>query len=155
VSLVRIVAKIAQGGQSLAVLPYSSGNEMVISRITSKAVMRVTIVNTTKNTVVCMRGTLANTMMLRMVGLLGVKGLEPEAGLLIKPSSGVHTFGMRFPIDIVTLDRNNRVLGIWENIGPWRIRGLSLRTRSVLELPSGRIKECSIEAGDELAVKAA
>jgi uncharacterized protein len=121
----------------------------------SKAIMSVTIVNTTKNTVICMRGTLANTMMLRMVGLLGVKGLEPEAGLLIKPSSGVHTFGMRFPIDIVTLDRNNRVVGTWENIGPWQIRGLSLRTRSVLELPSGRIKECSIEAGDELAVKAA
>lgn len=102
-----------------------------------------------------MSGTLANTTMLRLVGLLGVTRLDPEAGLLIRPSSGVHTFGMRFPIDIVSLDRNNRVLGVWENIGPWRIRGLSLRTRSVLELPSGRIKECSIETGDVLAVKAA
>lgn len=127
----------------------------MLRHLMSKAIMSVTIVNTTKNTVICKRGTLANTMMLRMVGLLGVKGLEPEAGLLIKPSSGVHTFGMRFPIDIVTLDRNNRVVGTWENIGPWQIRGLSLRTRSVLELPSGRIKECSIEAGDELVVKAA
>jgi len=91
--------------------------------------------------------------MRRLVGLLGKKQLEPETGLLIKPSSGVHTFGMRFPIDIVSLDRNNRVIGVWENIGPWRIRGLGLRTRSVLELPSGRIRECLIEAGDELAVK--
>lgn len=92
-------------------------------------------------------------MGLRLMGLLGMKQLAPETGLLIKPSSGVHTFGMRFPIDIVSLDRNNRVLGVWENIGPWKIRGLSLRTRSVLELPSGRIKECLIEAGDELVVE--
>jgi uncharacterized membrane protein (UPF0127 family) len=115
--------------------------------------MSLIIVNATKSTVVCMRGDFANTMRLRLVGLLGMRHLEPETGLLIKPSSGVHTFGMRFPIDIVSLDRNNRVLGAWENIGPWRIRGLSLRTRSVLELPSGRIKECLIEAGDQLSVK--
>jgi len=115
--------------------------------------MSITIVNTTKNTIVCMRSVFANTGMRRLVGLLGKKQLEPETGLLIKPSSGVHTFGMRFPIDIVSLDRNSRVLGVWENIGPWRIRALSLRTRSVLELPSGRIRECLIEAGDELAVK--
>lgn len=116
--------------------------------------MSVTIVNTTKDTVVCTRSILADTMRLRLVGLLGVKHLEPEAGLLIKPSSGVHTFGMRFPIDIVSLDANNRVLGAWENIGPWQIRGLSLRTRSVLELSSGKIKQCSIEPGDEMAISA-
>ena len=72
--------------------------------------MNLIIVNTTKSTVVCMRGILANTMRLRLVGLLGVKHLEPSTGLFIKPSSGVHTFGMRFPIDIVSLDRDNRVL---------------------------------------------
>jgi uncharacterized membrane protein (UPF0127 family) len=107
----------------------------------------------TKGSIVCTRGVLANTFRTRLFGLLGRKGLKEGSGLLIKPSSGVHTFGMSFPIDIVSLDRNHRVLGVFENIGPWTIRGLSLKTRSVLELPAGRIQECGIEPGDELTLE--
>ena len=107
----------------------------------------------TKGSVVCTEGTLANTFRTRLFGLLGRKGLKQGAGLLIKPSSGVHTFGMAFPIDIVSLDQNYRVLGVFENTGPWTIRGLSLKTRSVLELPAGRIQECGIEPGDELTLE--
>jgi uncharacterized membrane protein (UPF0127 family) len=108
----------------------------------------------TKGSVVCTAGTLANTFRTRLFGLLGRKGLKQGSGLLIKPSSGVHTFGMSFPIDIVTLDNNYRVVGVFSNIGPWTIRGLSLKTRSVLELPAGRIQECNIEPGDELTLEA-
>ena len=107
----------------------------------------------TKGSVVCTQGVLANTFRTRLFGLLGRKGLKQGAGLLIKPSSGVHTFGMSFPIDIVTLDRDYRVLGVFENTGPWTIRGLSLKTRSVLELPAGRIHECNIEPGDTLTLE--
>jgi uncharacterized membrane protein (UPF0127 family) len=108
----------------------------------------------TKGSVVCTEGVLANTFRTRLFGLLGRKGLKQGSGLLIKPSSGVHTFGMSFPIDIVSLDRNHRVIGVFENTGPWTIRGLSLKTRSVLELPAGRIQECGIEPGDELTLEA-
>lgn len=108
----------------------------------------------TKGSVVCTEGVLANTFRTRLFGLLGRKGLKEGSGLLIKPSSGVHTFGMSFPIDIVTLDRDYRVLGVFENTGPWTIRGLSLKTRSVLELPAGRIQECNIEPGDTLTLEA-
>ena len=108
----------------------------------------------TKGSVVCTQGVLANTFRTRLFGLLGRKGLKEGTGLLIKPSSGVHTFGMSFPIDIVSLDQNYRVLGTFENTGPWTIRGLSLKTRSVLELPAGRIQECGIEPGDELTLEA-
>jgi len=107
----------------------------------------------TKGSIVCTEGVLANTFRTRLFGLLGRKGLKEGSGLLIKPSSGVHTFGMSFAIDIVTLDQNHRVLGAFENIGPWTIRGLSLKTRSVLELPAGRIQECGIEPGDELTLE--
>src|ERR1700710_38304 len=107
----------------------------------------------TKGSVVCTQGLLANTFRTRLFGLLGRKGLKEGSGLLIKPSSGVHTFGMSFPIDIVSLDREDRVLGVFENTGPWTIRGLSLKTRSVLELPAGRIQECGIEPGDELTLE--
>jgi hypothetical protein len=107
----------------------------------------------TKGSVVCTEGVLANTFRTRLFGLLGRKGLKQGSGLLIKPSSGVHTFGMSFAIDIVTLDRDYRVLGVFENTGPWTIRGLSLKTRSVLELPAGRIQECNIEPGDTLTLE--
>jgi uncharacterized membrane protein (UPF0127 family) len=113
----------------------------------------VLITDETKGTVVCSSGTLANNFRTRLVGLLGQKGLEPGAGLLIRPSSGVHTFGMSFPIDIVSLDKEMRVLGTFPNTGAWTIRGLSFATRSVLELPSGRIQECGIEPGDKLTLE--
>jgi uncharacterized membrane protein (UPF0127 family) len=107
----------------------------------------------TKGSVVCTEGVLANTFRTRLFGLLGRKGLKEGAGLLIKPSSGVHTFGMSFPIDIVSLDKHNRVVGVFENTGAWTIRGLSLKTRSVLELPVGRIQACRIEPGDVLTLE--
>src|SRR3978361_2333104 len=87
----------------------------------------------TKGSVVCTEGVLANTFRTRLFGLLGRKGLKQGAGLLIRPSSGVHTFGMSFPIDIVSLDGNHRVLGVFENIGPWTISGVSLQPRGGLE----------------------
>ncbi|MHB1699033.1 MAG: DUF192 domain-containing protein [Acidobacteriaceae bacterium] len=113
----------------------------------------VVITDGSKGKVICAQGKLANTFRTRLFGLLGRKGLEEGSGLLIQPSSGVHTFGMSFPIDIVTLDSKRRVIGVFENTGAWTIRGLSLKTRSVLELPAGRIRECCIEPGDELLVE--
>ena len=116
---------------------------------------QIVITNTTKNLTVCSSGMLADTSLLRLFGLLGKKGLDADAGLLIKPSSGVHTFGMAFPIDIVSLDKHNRVLGTWESIGPWKVRGVSFKTASVLELASGKIRECGIAIGDKLAFQSA
>lgn len=108
------------------------------------------VTNATTESIVCSRGFLANTFKTRLFGLLGRSGLDPGAGLLIRPSSGVHTFGMSFPIDIVSLDKRNRVIGTFESIKAGTIRGLSLKTRSVLELPAGRIQECGIKPGHEL-----
>jgi uncharacterized membrane protein (UPF0127 family) len=73
-------------------------------------------------------------------------------GLLIKPSSGVHTFGMSFAIDIVALDGEYRVLGVWSDIGPWRIRGVSWKTRCILELPAGQIKRSQLAVGDDVTL---
>jgi uncharacterized membrane protein (UPF0127 family) len=89
--------------------------------------------------------------MTRFVGLLGTQRLDPGCGLLIEPSSGIHTFGMRFPIDVVALDSHMRVIGLWENLGPWRIAAVHWRTRSVLELRAGTIQASRIELRDQLA----
>lgn len=108
------------------------------------------VTNATTESIVCTQGFLANTFKTRLFGLLGRSGLDPGTGLLIRPSSGVHTFGMSFPIDIVSLDKRNCVIAAFEGIGPGTIRGLGLKTRSVLELPAGRIRECGIKPGHEL-----
>ena len=120
--------------------------------ITGNPQSHISISNKTRSTMVCRKGRIANTFLTRLFGLLGSRKLDPDAGLLIQPCSGVHTFGMKFAIDIVALDREYRVVGVWSDIGPWRIRGLSRRTRRVLELPSGQIERAMISVGDELAL---
>lgn len=114
---------------------------------------RISIVNRTQQSVVCASASLADTFRTRLFGLLGRRGLADDAGLLLKPCSGVHTFGMAFAIDIVSLDKSDRVIGIYQEIGPWKVRGLSLHTRSVLELPAGQIRRSGVALGDRLEVR--
>jgi uncharacterized membrane protein (UPF0127 family) len=113
----------------------------------------ISIVNTSRSTVVGHNVRLADTFLTRLFGLLGKRGINPGGGLLIKPSSGVHTFGMAFPIDIIALDQAYRVVGAWSHIGPRRIRGLNRRTRCILELPSGQIERSKTVIGDELKLE--
>ncbi len=110
----------------------------------------ITILNTTKDTVLCQRAETASTLLKGMLGLLGRKQLEPGGGLLLRPSSGVHTWGMRFPIDVVAVNRRMEVIGVWHTVKPYRICGLSLRTWSVLELPTGQILASNTAPGDQL-----
>ncbi len=72
--------------------------------------------------------------------------------MLLNPSSGVHTFGMRFAIDVVALDGQNKVLGTWQNVPPGRIAGIHWATRSVLELPTGHVLLSSTMRGDQLLI---
>jgi uncharacterized protein len=95
---------------------------------------------------------LADTSMTRLFGLLGKDGLDPGAGILIRPSSGVHTMGMRFAIDVIALDRDLRVVKLWPRLRPWRVTSVNLRTQSVLELGPGQIEQCGIEPGDQLVI---
>lgn len=111
--------------------------------------------NSTRSAYICRAARLADTTVTRFIGLLGKKSLPEDTGLLIRPSSGVHTWGMSMPIDILALDGQDRVLGCYENVAPWKIRGVSLRTKSVLELPPGRISRCGVTVGDQVSIRPA
>ena len=78
---------------------------------------QVEVANVTRGTVLGSEIRIADTGLTRLVGLLGNSELRSGCGLLIEPSSGVHTFGMRFPIDVVALDRHLCVRGVWESLG--------------------------------------
>jgi uncharacterized membrane protein (UPF0127 family) len=107
------------------------------------------VVDTTRGTVVGDHIEIADTSSTRGKGLLGRTGLDAGAGLWIKPCSGVHMFGMKFAIDVIGLDGDRKVIKLWPNLKPWRMSPISLRLRSVIELPAGRIAECEVTIGDQ------
>ena len=108
--------------------------------------------NKTKATIIGNRITLAETSLSRLLGLAGRKTLDAGCGLLIRPSSGIHTFGMRFAIDVVALNKRLQVVKVWERLPPFRITSLSFRVHSVLELPAGEISRRGIAVGDKLEI---
>jgi len=92
----------------------------------------------------------ARTVLARMKGLLGRDSLSSGEGLLIQPCMGVHTFGMKFPLDIVFLDREDRVVAVKRNMPPNRISRLYPSAASVLELPAGTLGSLRMVKGDRL-----
>jgi hypothetical protein len=113
------------------------------------------VTNTTRGTTVGNSIELADTSMRRMFGLLGRRGLDAGGGLWIKPSSGVHTVGMSFGIDVVGLDRDLKVIKMWRCLPPFRVTSVSLKLRSVLELPCGTIEQSLTRIGDQMQIASA
>ena len=108
--------------------------------------------NSTRQTQLAHRSELASHGKTRRKGLLGRAGLADGEGLWILPCEAVHTFGMKFAIDLVYLDRRHKVLKTRSAVGPGRISGC-LRAHSVLELPPGTIAASSTEPGDQLLLQ--
>lgn len=95
----------------------------------------------------------ADTSLRRAVGLLGCASLQREEGIWIKPSSGVHTIGMRFPIDVIGLDKQLRVVRLWPSLKPYRVTAIVPAVRTVLELAAGRIVQSGLRLGDQLSIQ--
>ena len=110
----------------------------------------MTLTDITRATAVGTRITIANTSLTRLIGLVGRRELASGCGLLIRPSSGIHTFGMLFSIDVVALSKDLRVLRVWHRLGPFRVTSVNLKTHSMLELPAGQISNCQMQVGDQL-----
>lgn len=79
----------------------------------------------------------ARSFATRAVGLLRTPSLSPGEGLLIVPCRGVHTLGMRYPLDLIYLDDQGRILLVKANVAPWRLGPTLRRGFAVLELPTG------------------
>lgn len=111
--------------------------------------VRVKVSNLTRNTVLATCMDIADSGPKRNKGLLGRAGLSFGEGLWIIPCEAVHTFWMRFSIDLVYLDREKRIRKLSSQVPPWRLSAC-LAAHSVLELPSGTIKNTQTERGDTL-----
>lgn len=95
---------------------------------------------------------MADTSAKRRTGLLKHDRLEPGDGLWIVPCESVHTFFMKFPIDLVYLDRDRKVKKIRHAVPAWRLSAC-FTAHSILELPAGTIRQTSTQKGDELDIE--
>jgi uncharacterized membrane protein (UPF0127 family) len=111
--------------------------------------MRFRIINSTRAAVLADRAERATSFAKRLKGLIGRSRLEPGEGLQISPCNSIHTFFMRFAVDVIFLDGAGRVLRAWPGIRPWRAI-FCLGAKSVLELPAGTINRTGTCPADEL-----
>jgi hypothetical protein len=115
----------------------------------SEATKRLQVTNRTRQTVLATRMEVAATASRRNKGLLGRERLDRGEGLWISPCESVHTFFMRFPIDLIYLDRQYRIRKLCSSVPAWRLSAC-LSAHSVLELPAGTINETGTQRGDFL-----
>lgn len=94
---------------------------------------------------------LAQNFTARLRGLLGRKGLAPGNALIIKPCNSVHTWFMRFNIDVLFVGRSGRVVKVIENLPPFKVAAARVAACAV-ELPAGTVREHGVKPGDLLEV---
>jgi uncharacterized membrane protein (UPF0127 family) len=114
--------------------------------------IKLRVRNLTKNTMLADRADIADTSLARKKGLLKHSGLAEGEGLWIVPCEGVHTFFMKFPIDVVFINKKRVVTKIRPNMVKSRL-ALSLRAHSTIELPVGTIEKSKTIVGDQLELE--
>ena len=113
----------------------------------------VYVYNQTREAFLAFRVEVADSVLGRLVGLLGKRSLKPGSGVWIVPSNSIHTIGMLFTIDVVFIDENFRVVGLRELVRPFSITLPNFRAESVLELPAHTIFRSHTELGDQLVIE--
>lgn len=95
---------------------------------------------------------MANTLFQRLKGLLGKKELPQGQAMILKVCDSIHTFFMQFPIDVIFVDSNNKVIKMIPRMQPFRISGIYFKAYLAIELPAGIIEKTATEAGDFLSI---
>jgi uncharacterized membrane protein (UPF0127 family) len=110
--------------------------------------------NRTRTTYLATDLLIARTHWSRFRGLMATDAsrFRHGQGLWIVPCHGVHTFAMRFPIDVVYLDQERIVVHIEEELKPWRMAAIRVRATSVLELPTGTVRDSRTTLGDQVDI---
>ena len=114
--------------------------------------MKVLVRNKTRDIVLGESVEIADTSEKRRVGLLNHTRLDAGSGLWIVPCESVHTFFMKFPIDLIYLDKQRKVVKVRHAVPAWRLSAC-LSAHSILELPAGTAKESGTLPGDELSIE--
>ena len=110
--------------------------------------------NLSRDTDLADRAAVADTFWRRLRGLLGRDGLAAGEGLVIVPCTSVHMLGMRFPLDVLYLDRSGTVLKALPELQPGQFGPLVWRSHLAVELPAGSIAATGTEVGDRVELQA-
>ena len=111
------------------------------------------VLNTSKNVLIAQEAYIAANMESRMRGLLGRASIGSDEALILKPCNSIHTFFMRFPIDVLFLDKDMKVVKIVQDMGPNRLGPIIWRSRMAIELSSGKISQTNTQVGDTIELK--
>jgi uncharacterized protein len=126
----------------------------IVGKVQTNPDSRLKVCNRTRQTVLGTSIEVANHAATRRKGLLGRSGLSSGEGIWIVPCESVHTFWMKFPIDLVYLDRDKKVKKVRSDVAPWRL-SVCLSAHSVLEFASGTIRSTQTRLGDCLEFSSA
>ena len=118
--------------------------------MTSKSISTATL--TTRQVVIAEQVKHAANPIARMKGLLGTKSLANGHALWLRPCNSIHTIGMAYAIDVIFLDKNNKIVKVVSRLKPMRLCWAPLATRSVLELPEGTVEKYAITVGDSVDI---
>ena len=110
------------------------------------------IINLSKNTLLADKAGLANTFSKRLIGLLGQRSLEKGEGLILSPSNCIHSFFMRFKIDVIFLDKNGKIVGILPSFKPFHLSPIFFTAYLAIELPENTLKLTQTQVGDIIKI---
>ena len=111
------------------------------------------VYNSSRNNLIADDVKVANNFFTRSVGLLSKKTISDNEGLIIKPCCSIHTFFMKFSIDVLFVNKKDEVVALYENVKPWRILPIHLKSDYVIELSAGQISNKNICKGDIIRVE--
>jgi len=112
----------------------------------------VKVINRTRDAVLADRAELADNYWTRFVGLMGRRDLPSGGGLVLKPGGGIHMWFMRIPLDVIHVDKRDRVTHVLRGIKPWRFGPLFVGGKRAIELPVGAAQ--NVRVGDQIDVEA-
>ncbi len=113
----------------------------------------VQIFNVAKGAVITQQAKLAVSSGQRMKGLLGQDSLAANEALILKPCFSIHTFFMRFAIDVLFLDKNMQIVRLIQNMPPNRLSPIVWASKMAIELPAGKISQTNTQIGDTIEIK--
>lgn len=96
---------------------------------------------TSAGEIICHKMIVANQIFLRMKGLMFSSGLPDCDGFLIGPCNSIHTFFMLYPLDIIFLDKNFKIVKVIYDLAPWRMTWIYFRSHQVLEMKAGSLRK--------------
>ena len=110
------------------------------------------IYNSTQNNLIADDVKLAKSFITRTLGLIPKKMISESEGLMIKPCNSIHTFFMKFSIDVLFVGTNDEIIALYENVKPWRILPIHFNSSYVIELKCGQISAKNIAKHDIIQI---